>query len=662
MSKKLGLALVVLGFVFLALTGIRTISHPETWTHIALGQAGNASTDPISYTLGDQKWVNMHPLYNQLVFGLWSMGGAPLVTLVHVAVVLAAFILMLQFGREWGSPASRVMALLLAGWLLLPVFDPLPTAFFMLFTALFLTFLYRLKNFTALAIILLAVQVLWTNMHPSFLFGPFLVLFFALENWQETRSMSRTYIITPLTSRLLLLTGGTLLASLINPNLINLHRHVIANAGLLTGTDNLHWISLFSPYFSPALVSSVMVFALILGAAGLITLQKKLPAMITLLAILGAFLAVRSIGTLGLFAFLAFPFLILSVNALSEYLTRTVITVTKVKEEGLGRIKMVVVLLLLAISITSVVTGSAYARMGSASTFGLGAQKNAFSDGALEVIARDDFPAHALNLPMDGGYLSLHRPDRKIFCDSRTTFYGMEFYRSMNRALLGSSEDWKKLMVNYNPEAIIVNATWLESGALVKRLLRSKLWKMVYFDGTTVVLVRNKEEYATLIEDSSLIKNGLAKLEAARELYAAKGKGTPASLLGAGHIYLALNRSAEAEAVYSLLAKRAPYMAGAWIGLGEAKVLQKKGSEGIRHLEKAVKITPRSGRAWMSLYLTYRMKGDEDKARYAADRLQKFFRPEKASVETREEIEKKPKSTEVESLGQEEVGLPDELK
>ena len=65
---------------------------------------------------------------------------------------------------------------------------------------------------------------------------------------------------------------------------------------------------------------------LILGAGGLITLQKRLPSMITTLALIGAFLTVRSIGSLHLFAFLAFPFMVLSFNAVSEYLvdsTRT---------------------------------------------------------------------------------------------------------------------------------------------------------------------------------------------------------------------------------------------------------------------------------------------------------------------------------------------------
>lgn len=103
-KKSLGLVLVILGFVLIALVGIRTISNPDIFTHIALGQAGNSSADTISYTMGDQQWINMNPLYNKLASGLWGMGGAALVTLAHVAALLAAFILMFQFGKKMGLP------------------------------------------------------------------------------------------------------------------------------------------------------------------------------------------------------------------------------------------------------------------------------------------------------------------------------------------------------------------------------------------------------------------------------------------------------------------------------------------------------------------------------------------------------------------------------
>jgi hypothetical protein len=49
-KKSIGLILVILGFVLIALTGIRTISSPDIFTHIALGQADGSTGDPLSST------------------------------------------------------------------------------------------------------------------------------------------------------------------------------------------------------------------------------------------------------------------------------------------------------------------------------------------------------------------------------------------------------------------------------------------------------------------------------------------------------------------------------------------------------------------------------------------------------------------------------------
>jgi hypothetical protein len=631
-KKSLGLALVIFGFVLLALTGIRTISSPDIFTHIALGQAHSVKADPLSYTMAGKQWVNMNPLYNGLVYLLWSLGGAGLVTLVHVLIVLAAFFMMFSFGKKWGGPLSKGLALLLCARLMLPVFRPGPDAFFMLFTATFLTLLYRVKNFNLLAVLLLVLQALWTNIHPSFLFGPALILFFAIENWQETRKTSRS-MATPLTTKLLGLAVVALLATLINPNFVNLHRHIFANWVLMTGKENLEWISLFSSSFPQGIISSLTVFTLILGAGGLITLQKRLPGMFTTLALVGAFLTVRSIGTLHLFAFLAFPFMILSFNAISGYLTRSTTTASKQHD-----LIVAIALGLMIVSTISLITNRAYTRIGSASHFGLGVEEDSFPVAAAGILSRADFPKKILNIAHDGGYIALQNPSNKIFCDTRASFYGTEFYQTLNRALLGQPGAWNKIRSDWSPHAVVLNGCWPDAGALANRLLASKSWKLVYFDGSTIIMVADLPEYATLINDPAIQKYGMTVLETARRDYLEQSKGfakagNSSRLLGAGSIYLALNRPQEAEAVYSIIVKNSPDTAGAWLGLGQSLIMQKQISKGIEYMEKAANITPRNGRVWMGLFQAYRLKGDEAKASKAYEQLNKFHKAEKATVE-----------------------------
>ena len=645
-KKSLGLVLVVLGFILIALTGIRTISSPEIFTNIALGQAESSVGDPISYTMADQTWIDLNPLYNKVVTALWAAGGGGLITIVHVIAMVAAFILMFRLGKDWGGPLSQGLALLLCAWLLMPVFTPSATSFALLFSALFVTLLYRVKNFNVLACILLVLQILWTNIHPSFLFGPVLIFFFAIENWQETKTASRTALVTPLTTRLFGLAVAAILVTLINPNLINLHTHIFRNWALLTGTEGLEWISLFSSGFPQGFISSLTIFSLVLGAGGLVTLQKKLPAMITLLALVGAFLTVRSIGALQSFALLALPFMILSFSAVGEYLSRSLSTAFKAKETRLHDAMVVVTLALMLISAGTIITNSAYVSMGSASKFGLGIEEESFPVAAAGLLDRDDFPKKILNLAHDGGYIAMKNPGRKVFCDTRTTLYGADFYKSLTRALLGQAGAWKTILSDWNPHAVVLNGAWPDSGALANRLVASKAWKLVYFDGATIILVRALPEYETLINDPSIQQYGMKVLEGTRKAYVEGNKGLVKSgnssrLIGAGGLYLALNRPKEAEAMFSTLTKNCPNMAMAWLGRGQSLILQKKISQGITYMEKAAEITPRSSRVWMGLYRAYRLKGDEAKASEAGNQLNKFFQAEEATIEQQEAAKKK---------------------
>ncbi len=655
MSNKKSFAgiLVIFGFILLALTGIRTISNPEIFTHIALGRVENIKTDPLSYTVANDPWVDMNPLYNKLVYKLWTFGGSELVTSVHVFVVLVAFVLLFYFAKKRGGPLSQGLALLVCARMMFPIFNPGPSVFFMLFTALFVTLLYRVKHFSILATLLLLLQVLWTNLHPSFFFGPLLIFFFTIENWQNTRNTSHGSAVTSQTPRLIGLTVAAFLVTLINPNLINLHRHILTNALLLTGTQNMEWVSLFSDSFPQKSISSLTVFVLILCAGGLITSRKRLPTMITFLVFVGAFLTVRSIGSLHLFAFLSFPFLILSFAAIGSLLSQTSKTFFKINDFRFHRLFVLITLILMILSIGGLITNRSYAQVGSASQFGLGMQKDVFPVEASKILVREDFPKTILNIAHDGGYIALTNPECRVFCDTRKSLYRADFYQTLNRALLGQSDAWRSILSEWNPHAIVLNGCWPDAGALVYRRIASRNWKLVYLDGSTIIVVRDLPEYKTLIEDSTIQQSGISILEASRRDYLRRSKGffkagNPSRLIGAGNIFLALNRSEEAEIVYGALVKNNPKMAGAWLGLGQSLILQKQLSKGIEYMEKAASIMPKNTHVWMRLLWAYRLKGDEENVGKAKDRLDRFYSKNETTVEqqrTPEQETSRPKQT-----------------
>jgi tetratricopeptide (TPR) repeat protein len=668
-KKSLGLIVIIFGFILIALTGIRTISNPEIFTHIALGQADGA----ISYTMDNQQWINLNPLYNKVAATLWAMGGAPAITLAHTALLLAALVLLFRLGKNWGGPVSQGLALLLCSWLLLPVFNPGPVIFALLFAALFVTLLHRMKNFIGMAAALLVLQVLWTNIHPSFLFGPVLILFFAIENLQASRTASRTTMAAPQATRLFGLAAGALLITLANPNFFKLHTHIFANWFMLIRADCPEWVSLFSGGFPHTFTEGLYFFTLILCAGGLVTLQKKLPPTLTGLALTGAALGVlsfsrgdHSIRALLAYSLLVFPFMILSLNAISEYLSHSLVSVVRVSEKLLQSVMVVITLILMLATAGAIVTNNAYVGQGSASSFGLGVAEESFPVAAASLLDRNDFPEKILNIAHDGGYLATQHPDRKVYCDSRLSFYGSDFYQQLDRALLGQKDDWDAVMRDWTPDAVVLNGAWPDAGALARRLGASKVWKLVYFDGSTVILVRDLPDFKSLIDYALTEEPGQKILNESLKKYKNGNKtlfksGNSPRLIGGAGILLSLNRPQDAEMLYRTITRNCPNMATAWLGLGQSLIYQKKMTEGIENMEQAARILPNSSRIWMGLYRAYRMKGDDAKVAEAAEKLNKFFDADKATVEQQKAATEKNKP-EAEAKENDGPSLPRELR
>ena len=215
---------IILGLVFIALLGIRTISTPEIWTHLAQGRT-NA---PISYLESDSI-VNTTHLYDKVSYALWNIGGAPLLTIVNVLGLLVAFILLLQVSKKWGGGLSQGFALLISGHLIFQNVDVSPQTMMMLFIALFVYLLSTSKKTAVLFGALIPLQILWANTHGSFLFGPFLAALAAIQAGQSAKGAGRKKQQGLQPGLLGILAVSLLVATVINPYFTKLHAQVLAN-------------------------------------------------------------------------------------------------------------------------------------------------------------------------------------------------------------------------------------------------------------------------------------------------------------------------------------------------------------------------------------------------------------------------------------------------
>lgn len=641
MSKKpfaVPTTFVILGLVFIAVIGIRTISTPEIWTHLAQGRT-NA---PISY-VDVNSTVNTTHLYDKVTYGLWNAGGASALILMNVLCLLIAFILLLRVSEKWGGGLSQGFALLLCGHLIFRGVDVSPQIVMMLFVALFIYLLSTLKKPALLFGILVPLQILWTNLHGSFLLGPIIAALVAIQAVQNTKGAKRKKEQGVAPGLMGGLTIALLISTLINPSFAKLHSQVLA--GILQPAP-VYWTSLLGDYLHIPSQKPLIFFVLILGAGGLITLKKRLPIMLTTLAVIGAFLAYTMPHTILLFTVLSFPFMVLSFTAIGEALQGSFKTLMGKQAKQLNPLTQGALILLLILSIIPIVNNCAYAKLGSTSSFGFGVQDELYPNGVETLLNHEAFPADekTLNLAADGGYLAFTY-DRKILIDYRSGRYPIELLEDLNNMLIGNWAAYDRIYGEYRPEAIILNTLNPASTQGLITLLRRQIWRLAYLDGTTAILLLNKEEFAPLLNNPEVQAAGLAKLEAARVEYAAKvGKGcragTPAELIGSGRIFLALNRPTESKAIFSLLVQGNKTNPSAWLGLGNSQLMLKDFEAAMDSLNRATELAPNNLLAWASYATACKYAKQPDEQKRATEKVLKLIERNKA--EQPEEPEPEP--------------------
>jgi tetratricopeptide (TPR) repeat protein len=514
-----------------------------------------------------------------------------------------------------------------------------PQVSMMLFIALFVYILNTQKSPAILFGALIPLQILWTNMHGSFLYGPIIAGLMAIQAAQSSKgSNSRKKGQTPQPGLFGILAGVLLLVTVINPYFLKMHIQVIAN---IKSPLPVYWSSLFIEYFQIPALKPLILFTMVLGACGLITLKKKLPFVLTTLAIYGAFLVWTSPRTAMLFAALAFPFIVLSLTSVSEYLQGSFESILGKNAKLIAPATGTVLVILLIVSIIPIVGNSAYVKTGSASVFGLGAQENLYPNDLEELFNDPAFPEVAINLAADGGYLAFNY-DRDCFIDYRPGIYDKEDLQNLSGTMLGNRESYDKLYEKYRPEAFIINTLTPAAAQGVATLLRRGIWKLAYFDGTTAVLIQNKEKFANLINNTALQQAGLAKLESARARYAAldgsSKLGNPAELIGSGKIYLAFNRPKEAKAIFSMLVQGSGTIPGAWIGLGSSQLMLKEFDEAVTSLKIATRQAPNSLLAWASYAQACKYAGLNDEYDIAMSKAKKLAE-QNAKVAEKVEVE-----------------------
>lgn len=462
--------------------------------HITLGrriidQGAIPMQDIFSHTLTGESIIEHEWMAGVIFAAAESAFGFNGIILLCALVIATAFWLIYKWCRS--NHQSLIFSILVT---FLAVFSSIvhwlarPHVFTFLILVVWTMILDRLRQGKTKAWWTLPIiMLLWVNLHGVFLVGFATWFFFGLGvGWDEIfyKKLQENNL-PPHFWHSYLLGGGTaFITSLINPYGFRLYRMIVTHVGNDFLTDNT--IEFMSPDFHNWAFWPALIFiALLIVSLGLSNRRKSAGYLFNA----GAWLAfgLYSARNLPLFAMVSVPLLVSSLDDLINdtavqpklfNLLKKTNTRLEIIDNGLKGY------LLPVLSIIITVAGLAAGLRFDFSGEGYGFDPEVFPEGAVNWLETNPQDGEMLNDFKWGGYLQYRLwPEKKVFIDSKSHFYGEDFVRDYLK-IINTEEGWQSLLDQYNvfwailpPDVPVVDALQSELG-----------WEPIYKDDTSVII------------------------------------------------------------------------------------------------------------------------------------------------------------------------------
>jgi tetratricopeptide (TPR) repeat protein len=513
-------------FVLFAVLALSLFAHTiidtDIWWHLSAGrdilQNGKIpAIDPFSYTAGGNEWIDLHWLFQVLVYGVYQTFGSYSLSLLFIATYAATFLISWLTCRRAAPPLLVLLFLWLALMAAGSRFLARPEAFTYLMIALYvLIFVRHDRGQIGRGIFLLIpLQVLWTNLQGLFILGPCLVFAYAAEalflSFLKDRDKPRrlSLLFSGKTARLLLLFPATLVASLVNP---------YGQKGLLFpiilftragGVENIFAGSIaeLQPPFSGYNLTTPLVFFGIFIVASLLALaldwrNARLSHIIVFLGM--GYLGLNARRNVPVFIFAALPLAVEhSGNILTRWREKTgrdpVLQRIKNRASPYVFIIYAAVLAVLTLQAFRVWNNEYYISDRRAERFGLGFKEHNYPEAAFQFIKDVGARGPMFNsLDIGGMFMWELFPSEKVFIDPRLEVNSETTFAAYCGAF-SNQESFGSLAQKYGFNTAIISHTSQDGLYLLPAIYRTPGWFLVYLDPVAAVFVRGTPENADII-------------------------------------------------------------------------------------------------------------------------------------------------------------------
>lgn len=458
------------------------IVNADLGRHIINGQVFLEKGWPIttnfySYTNTHFPVINHHWASGILFYLIYQLADFQGLALFYIAIILTTLALIISISRKQNGLLATAIVTLLALPLLYYRTDIRPEGLSYLFIALYLYFLNRTtpeKLKKKHIIFLAALQIIWTNLHIFFAFGPLLVILWQLQyfkSWKKTWALPTTVCIS------CLINPAFIQGALVPLTIFHNYGYMLAeNQTLLFMSKRTH-----NPFYAyTALYMSLVAISFIP-----IRHIKKPFWHLSQILIFGG-LALSAVRSIPIFGLISIP--IVTQN-LALIKSRRLLTACLI---GLILVTLTIPLRYFCVWKQPLTIG--------------------ITDTQQE--AAQFFKYYQLKGPIfnnydNGSYLIFHLyGQEKVFVDNRPEAYPSAFFKTYE-ALQRDETTWQDALKKYQFNTIFFDRRDMTEWAqpfLIKRL-QDPEWAPVYVDTASIILVRRTVQNEVIIKNHELPKS-----------------------------------------------------------------------------------------------------------------------------------------------------------
>lgn len=499
----------------------------DLWLHIGTGRYivnhgfHVPGVDFLSCSIAGKPWVNHEWLFQVIVYLIYQLQGPAGLLLMQVVVISITGLILIILTYNRKRQFLCILSFLFLSLVYQSRFTIRPDLFSLLFFSVYILILSFFLEKRWSSAVLFVTQVLWSNMHGFFFFGPLFILIALIGEWlkrhvplpwnwnKSGRVTGEEY------RRLKWLLGFTIFACLLNPLTFKGAWYPIGVFFQLSGDSSIFfdyimelskpidlqtiWRLEYYSYFKIMIMTSFLSFFFN---------RRNIDIGVFLfwLVFLGfSLMATRNVVYFAFAAHLAFM-------ANISNLSLTDVVPIKIRDKKfIYSLTLVLKVMLLVWVMQYIInfSGNGYFdfdRYEHKSEFGGVSQRN-FPNKAVDFLVDNNVKGNMYNEFNSGAYVvGRCHPDIKVYIDGRTEVYGPDFFkRYLNITRHGDSDILQEEIKKYDMSIALLNSV---KGKITKEILKffyeAPDWKLVYLDYDGIVFLKDIERYHKIIAEHEI--------------------------------------------------------------------------------------------------------------------------------------------------------------